>query len=247
MRRFPTSRNFSRIVEEAAEIYPRVRTWTRKTLKGRDSHHGYSHAQEVRALSRTLACADGVLSRDVYPLMYTIAILHDVADHKVDRDGKYSDSLYRFMAHAASPQLHRHINSTIARISLSYEKEHGTVEWERILTPAGVLIRNYVSDADKLLSLGPGGHARIVNYNECKILQDTYGDVGKISSEPLRELYASNHLSAQLYNAVNNVMIERMRSVPHYIRTPAAQLRARVMMDELFSVHQLWTSQFAHV
>lgn len=46
---------FRELVCESAVVYPKVRRWTAKVLRGREAHHGYSHAQEVRSLSRTIA------------------------------------------------------------------------------------------------------------------------------------------------------------------------------------------------
>ena len=222
---------FRELVLEAAIVYPKARKWTARILCGREAHHGYSHAQEVRAMSRTIAIAEGVLSRGAYPLMYLVALTHDIDDKKVDPDGEYKRSMHRFLMTTVSPQLGDFIINAVERISMSYETVNGSTNWINVLGASGLLIRHYVSDADKMLCLGAEGHKRIVEYNVSKILLQEH-----IHSEA--QVYSE--FSNRLLQNVSEVMQVRMQYVPNYLRTPYAKSRAVTLMRELECAHDAW-------
>lgn len=245
MSRLSPKYNFRNLVRESALVHPKIHVWARKQMRGvRESHHGWEHAREVSSLARSLASRDGVMSRDAYPLMSIVAILHDFADGKIDLTGDYQRKLDHALAGMVSHQLHSFVAMAVQRVSMSYEQKYGS-DFTTVLTPAGALVRDYVSDADKLLSLGARGHVRIVQYNESKILSRVYNDPGHVDVSPRKNLYRDHTLAAALLTSVSDVMNGRMRVVPNYIRTHAAKVRVGSLYSELFKAHETWKAQFS--
>lgn len=102
-----------------------------------------------------------------------VALLHDVADHKYVEDdptlttqvnnflGKLTtNSSYKLLVkgtvfyHLFNPDT---INKIIERISFSRQAKYGTQNWYASLGIWGVLIRDIVSDGDKLEAIGKNG------------------------------------------------------------------------------------------
>ena len=96
----------------------------------------------------------------------TAAWLHDVADHKYDKDGTLEKRLDEFG--------HKHISnySEIKQVvkNVSYSSENKAIrageplDYDRLLTPYYALVRHIVSDADKLEALGQIGIERALGY-----------------------------------------------------------------------------------
>lgn len=215
------------LVRESAKVYPKILRRTVPLLSDLPHHHGLQHARDVRKLAAKLARADGILSPEAYPLMGIISINHDVYDYKIDPNGDRKNHFNRILAETTSPRLHKFIIDCIDRVSMSREMKYGSDDWS-LLTPGGVLIRNYVSDADKLLSLGTDGYQRILHYNIEK-----YGLTGQKVLLPSQQ-------TRVLVNEVNRVIEVRMIEVPKYIRTPAAKKIAAAKLNELLRVHAAW-------
>lgn len=237
-----------KLISESTAVYPKIRLWTHNILKDRSQHHGYTHSQDVRRLARKLAKTDGILSPRAYPLMDTIAILHDVDDPKCDPDGAYKRRLDWMLCQYTSRTLRSFIIDAKERISLSNETAQrkkyiagihdappyfdwsrhsaNTTDWDVVLSPGGTLIRHYVSDADKLLSLGARGHTRIVEYN-CEKLRLSLSTLDSKSLETLCK-------------EIEHVIDWRMKPLGQYIRTPAGKLLTPILLDQLLSAHEKW-------
>jgi hypothetical protein len=102
-----------------------------------------------------------------------IALLHDVADHKyVEDDPTLAVELNNFLSQITSNDEYKSIVqetvfynlfnpiaiiNIIERISFSRQNKYGTNNWYSLLGLWGVLIRNIVSDADKLEAIGKDG------------------------------------------------------------------------------------------
>mgnify|MGYP000072389280 CR=1 FL=1 len=215
-----------RIVRESVGVYPRILRKVVPLLSNLPYHHGLQHAKDVRKLAAELARTDGIISQEAYSLMGIISINHDIYDHKTDPLGENKCHFNRILAETTSSILHKFIIDCIDRVSMSREMKHGSGDWH-ILMPGGVLIRNYVSDADKLLSLGTEGYDRILDYNTEKL------------SLRQRSLLSPQQARV-LVNEVDHVVQFRMLEVPNYIRTPAAKKIATAKLDELLRVHSEW-------
>jgi len=110
----------------------------------------------------------------------TTALLHDVADHKYkELDPTLQDKLHNFLDQQTSDPdnksqvdgtLFDHLYNTdtilniIERISFSRQQKFGKTDWYEVLGTWGILVRNIVSDADKLEAIGKTGIERCRDY-----------------------------------------------------------------------------------
>lgn len=141
--------------------YPYVRAWANRELTSRPAHHGYKHALEVSHLAAKIARP--VLSPAATGLTKVVGILHDVDDYKTasaESSLRLSDMLLR----TGGPAVRQIVLDIIKYISFTRELNRGRDGWDA-LPAEGLLIRNIVSDADKLLSLGTIGYRRLYEYN----------------------------------------------------------------------------------
>lgn len=111
-------------------------------------------------------------------MIQTVALLHDVADHKyVDENPEILANLEKFLneftvhySHVLefTPVKHlfnmRKILDMTERISFSRQKKLGTVDWYPTLGFIGTFVRNVVSDADKFEAIGKYGIERCYQY-----------------------------------------------------------------------------------
>jgi hypothetical protein len=131
---------------EWQEIYRRAYA----VLKDRPLHHGWQHALDVLALTRELYRQDQVDDK-FHPLMDCVALLHDVDDYKFVHH--YGPHLESILACVAADHVRQLIMAIVERISWSKERKNGTADWLETMGE-NCIVRDYVSDADKLLSLG---------------------------------------------------------------------------------------------
>jgi hypothetical protein len=138
------------------------------TCAGRSYTHGHAHMKAVAETSAYLLFVDfydkdGTLMLDTI----TAAWLHDVADHKYDYDGTLEQRLDAFGA--ANIPNYAEIKEVIKYVS--YSTEHKAIlagtplDFKQILGDYYSNIRDIVSDADKLESIGVKGMERSLIYN----------------------------------------------------------------------------------
>jgi len=138
------------------------------TCAGRSDTHGHAHMKAVAETSAYLLFVDfydkdGTLMLDTI----TAAWLHDVADHKYDYDGTLEQRLDAFGA--ANIPNYAEIKEVIKYVS--YSTEHKAIlagtplDFKQILGFYYSQIRDIVSDADKLESIGVKGMERSLTYN----------------------------------------------------------------------------------
>lgn len=138
------------------------------TCAGRSDTHGHAHMKAVAETSAYLLFVDfydkdGTLMLDTI----TAAWLHDVADHKYDYDGTLEQRLDAFGA--ANIPNYAEIKEVIKYVS--YSTEHKAIlagtplDFKQILGDYYSNIRDIVSDADKLESIGVKGMERSLIYN----------------------------------------------------------------------------------
>ena len=135
---------------------------------GRSDTHGHAHMKEVAEMSSYLLFVDFV-DKDGSMMLDTItaAWLHDVADHKYDHDGTLEQQLDEFGT--ANIPNYTDIKQVIKYVS--YSTEHKAIlagtplDFQVILGDYYSRVRDIVSDADKLESIGIKGMERSFTYN----------------------------------------------------------------------------------
>lgn len=135
---------------------------------GRSDTHGHAHMKAVAEMSSYLLFVD-FKDEDGRKRLDTItaAWLHDVADHKYDYDGTLEQRLDEFGT--ANISNYTEIKQVIKYVSYSTEYKAilaGTpLDFQLILGDYYSQIRDIVSDADKLESIGIKGMERSHTYN----------------------------------------------------------------------------------
>jgi hypothetical protein len=135
---------------------------------GRSDTHGHAHMKAVAETSSYLLFVD-FFDKDGSMMLDTItaAWLHDVADHKYDYDGTLEQRLDEFGT--ANIPNYTEIKQVIKYVS--YSTEHKAIlagtplDFPAILGDYYSNIRDIVSDADKLESIGVKGMERSLTYN----------------------------------------------------------------------------------
>jgi hypothetical protein len=135
---------------------------------GRSDTHGHAHMKAVAEMSSYLLFVD-FFDKDGSMMLDTItaAWLHDVADHKYDYDGTLEQRLDEFGT--ANIPNYAEIKQVIKYVS--YSTEHKAIlagtplNFKQILGDYYSNIRDIVSDADKLESIGVKGMERSLTYN----------------------------------------------------------------------------------
>ena len=112
---------------------------------------------------------------DFLELVSICAWLHDVCDHKYigshpERRKAINELLFKL---GRSDIIL--IKNIIKRISFTYEKSHPTENWYKILGSIGCLVRDIVSDADKLDAMGLDGLRRCESYAREKFAHNNPG------------------------------------------------------------------------
>jgi HD superfamily phosphodiesterase len=137
----------------------------------RDSSHGYEHMKTVAISSINIIERDFTDRRHYQNLKLdamTAAWLHDIADHKYDKDGTLEQQLDEF-GHKNIIN-YKELKPVIKYVSYSSENNAihaGTpLDYDSILTPYYALVRHIVSDADKLEAIGKHGITRALTYTK---------------------------------------------------------------------------------
>ena len=151
----------------------KLHEFVKQTCAGRDPSHGYDHMATVTRLTLEIMTNEGLTCNP--ELFIVVALLHDVNDHKYDHDGRLEQKIRIFLKQYYREERIDLVMSIIDRISYSKEnrfrQKHSRPprqEWKKELGEVGLLIRDIVSDADKLEALGETGYFRCVEYTREK-------------------------------------------------------------------------------
>lgn len=149
----------------------------------RDASHGLKHMQTVTESAVGIFLMEHAATYKPSDLQATllrviaVGMLHDVGDHKYDKDGTLLQQVATFAA-TISPQLPlaesedapvngatQALLDTISAISYSTENKKG-IRWYETGLPSKFWVdaRNAVSDADKLEAIGVSGLLRCYEY-----------------------------------------------------------------------------------
>lgn len=146
-------------------LWDKLSNFVSETCVQRDSSHGFIHMQQV-------ACTSLYIQRQDYPEMpvYLVNVLiccawlHDVADHKYDSDGNLKKLVSQFLEEIL-PEYKNQILRVIKYSSYSMENKKNITNWNQVFDdPTMLIIRNIMSDSDKLDTLGSNGIVRVIEY-----------------------------------------------------------------------------------
>ena len=155
--------------ELISERWILLSNFVEKVCKGRDHSHGHRHMETVATTTKTIVEQDYASEPDFLTILMnaiTVAWLHDVSDHKYDHDGTLDQQLDEF-GFANIPNFEQ-IRKVIKLISYSSENKAivaGTpIDYATVLGAHYAIVRQIVSDADKLEAIGTIGIERCVEY-----------------------------------------------------------------------------------
>lgn len=152
------------------------------TCGHRNPSHSHVHMQDVKNMATYIydeLYDDCHRTQPLYFFIIIVAWLHDVCDHKyikyepklLDKMDQFLDSFtlkYTYLVKNTVYQNYmvtKMIKNIIERISFSRERDYGDNDWNSTIGLIGIIIRNIVSDADKLMAIGKNGIQRAREYN----------------------------------------------------------------------------------
>ena len=200
------------------ERWNKLSEFVRITCLDRDESHGYEHMKTVAEIAIQLINYDFRDRRQYKNLIIdsmTAAWLHDIADHKYDKDGTLQNLLDEFGEKNIIN--YRDIKQVIKYVSYSSENKAilagAPLDYDKLLTPYYALVRHIVSDADKLEAIGKKGVIRALTYtrhaNPTFTEEELIADVRKHAREKL------------------------LRLASEFIRTPSARIIAQKKTVEM--------------
>lgn len=216
-------------------IWSKCHAFVGKVCADRDPTHGLQHMEEVTTIALSLASLDEVeesRSATTIERIILIGMLHDVNDHKYDRDGTLDALVTHFVKDTCAeffPTVDASIPlQTISAISFSKEKKNGKRWFEAHLPAEWIRVRDLVSDADKMTAIGKDGLERCWHYNTERIGHEAA--MRTKPSEMLKEV--RDHAEEKL-----------LRLTDEYIVTAAGKLRAKPLHEEMKVTLALWEQE----
>lgn len=219
------SKNYTRIYKNYQINYKRkklsmnILQLAKRLYEGRDSSHGIIHVKKVRDNALMLCEKLNITDRLTLIKVETSALFHDLWDHKYINQFSYDyidikEELYNELSQRYySDHDIKDIEIIIDNISLTREmllrKEGKTLELKHLQ-----LMRDIVSDADKLEMLGMNGIDRIIDFQLFKY--------PSTKTEELRQIVKD------IYNVKISKLIKEK-----YIRTEPARELAEPLMREM--------------
>ena len=219
------------------ELDELLESFVKVVCNGRDESHGYAHMKKVKINSLKIfkelfgyvnseyKLCMGVYEMDIdlqtyyylEKLTMTVAWLHDVAD-------KLKKIVYYFL-NGLYPDNRCAIAILIQNIidRISYSKENKVrmsdkvLDWKIILGFEGCLVRDVVSDADKLEALGKIGLCRCIEFASHKYKEKNGVDI---------------QLDILKQNVKEHATEKLLRLKDEFIRTPTGYDMATVLHDE---------------
>ena len=195
------------------DIIKKIDNFVKLACINRPESHGYNHAVDVA--NNSFVIYENIHSFKIYHnnfgILYTVAMLHDVCDHKYDSN-KYNEMKELLME--LYPSIYDIILDMIDSISYSKENKRliqnnlhpDSIEANNYWNKFNELtdIRNAVSDADKLLALGLPGLLRCIQY--------TLESTPFISYENLK-LNVKNHCDEKLFKLIYFIRTQNVKKI----------------------------------
>lgn len=224
-----------------------LENFVKDTCAGRNPTHGFEHAEKVAKESVKLF--DVVAKRFEANqnenniafwrnLTMVCAYLHDVPDSKFDLDGKLMERCKDFLAKeigydAKTAKLAFDIINTIsyskeAELMMKMRKNkdpHGYIyDWTVLLGESGLIVRNIISDVDKIESIGRKGIVRIVFYtrytNPTVSREELKKEIKRLVDTKLCKLYPENFIkyATDTAKAYHEEMLRIMEDLDSFLK-----------------------------
>ena len=175
--------------------------------KGRDVSHGLNHVNRVRVNALEIANKLNIEDKNVIVKIETAALFHDLWDHKYvsNTSSKFKEIKDNFKRELRNMYMSEHdikdIEIIINNISLSREMRYKEVYKVDLDLKHLQLIRDIVSDADKLEMLGTTGINRIIQYQMHKYPEtksvELKGIVKKVYDEKISKLLREEYIKTE--------------------------------------------------
>jgi uncharacterized protein len=183
-----------------------------ETCQGRDETHGRNHMWKISRLAIYIAINEGHSKKYLLEDILIVAWLHDVADHKYCEGTDLEEKLDDFLNNFKNGKLYKDI---IDRISYSKEVKYGSKDWQKIIGIDGLIVRNIVSDADKIDAIGENGVRRCIEYGFHKYKEATDKEMIKRVKDHaeeklllLKDKYIRTQTGKDLAKVEHDIMVE---------------------------------------
>lgn len=207
--------------------------FVRKTceLYGRDPPHGWEHMNKVAENAECIFKQTVEIGNFNYCLIHRLVLvcawLHDVPDHKYDKDGNLETACRHFLKTELSydDDFVNLIMNIISRVSFSKENKDLIAgkesDWVEVLGPIGCLVRDIVSDADKTEAIGEIGIKRCALYSAEKYAEKHNTEIGR---------------TALKKNIIDHSDEKLFRLYTEFIRTDAGKILAKPHFDRMLDI-----------
>jgi HD superfamily phosphodiesterase len=198
-----------------------------KYYLNRDKSHGIDHIQKVLKNVNIISKQFDFSSREVI-ILRTCSLLHDAYDHKyfqkdddiISIKQKISIDLTKFGLSWNEIQV---IFIIIDNISFSKEKnrrakkKYRYSELDELLSSKMILIRNIVSDADKIEALGVEGISRMILYSIHKTkniyVNEIVHDIKQLCENKLYILLSQNYIHTESGVKLTSNKLEELKKI----------------------------------
>lgn len=204
-------------------LWAKLSEFVEKVCKGRDDSHGHKHMENVANNALKILVGEEVDCYRYLDKVMTVAWLHDVADHKYDKDGTLKMQVREFVGTIFADEKECDIIMKIIDL-ISYSKENnaiknGTIiDFEKELGKENAFIRHVISDADKLEAMGKIGVQRCVEFTQHTYKEKHGIDIdGEVLKQTVKE-----HANEKL-----------LRLKDEFMRTNTGKKMAEKLHDEL--------------
>jgi hypothetical protein len=234
----------------AFDLWAACQAFVGDVCRGRDASHGLGHMQTVTEKALLVyQLNQKAISSSQLARVILVGMLHDVNDHKYDKDGTLGAAVEEFVQKIVSAggfgdtlgttdlrDAASRVMLTISAISYSKEKKKGMRWFERELSEEWVLVRDAVSDADKLEAIGASGLQRSFEYNACLLRE----------SGALEALLAQHQGDEEAVRRVIALDVEQhadeklLRLKDEFIVTRAGKFLAQPRHDEMVQELAAW-------
>jgi len=153
--------------KEMLSLNDKLSNFVAEITRGRDESHGHSHMKTVAetAIRILESIKDEEFVRANRDRVLIVAWLHDVADHKYDKTGSLNAKMEKFVyGLGLNGRDADFIIMCVNMVSFSKEVKWGRGYYREFLPMDWQLVRDIVSDADKLEAIGDIGLERCIHY-----------------------------------------------------------------------------------
>jgi hypothetical protein len=247
------------------QLWASCQAFVGDVCRDRDASHGLAHMQTVTEKALLLCSLNNLVvyhpqaegeapsprppAQQLLARVTLIGMLHDVNDHKYDKDGSLGQAVLAFVRETVAPANFGDLLGltaldtegaaslvmlTISAISYSKEKKNGMRWFEQALPREWVVVRDAVSDADKLEAIGGSGLLRSFEYNACMLHES--GELAKMMATH-DELATRRAIAKDVEEHADDKLL---RLKDEYIVTEAGKFLAQQRHDEMIETLADW-------